>query len=98
VAVRRFIGIDLARESAPDAPTRLKFRRFLAQQKLTGRLFAAINEPLALHGLLLRKGIVVDAMIIAVPSSTKNRKGERDPERQQTKKSLPSISSRTSSR
>ena len=34
----------------------------------------------------LRSGTIVDATIIAAPSSTKNRKGERDPEMHQTKK------------
>jgi IS5 family transposase len=36
--------------------------------------------------LLLREGTVVDATIIAAPCSTKNKKGERDPEMHQTKK------------
>jgi IS5 family transposase len=34
----------------------------------------------------LRAGTIVDATIIAAPSSTKNRDGERDPEMHQTKK------------
>ncbi|MDP0977430.1 transposase, partial [Klebsiella pneumoniae] len=33
-----------------------------------------------------RTGTVVDATIIAAPSSTKNKDGERDPEMHQTKK------------
>ena len=37
-------------------------------------------------GLLLRQGTIVDATIIAAPSSTKNSTGERDPEMHQTKK------------
>ena len=32
------------------------------------------------------RGTIVDASIVAAPSSTKNRKGERDPEMHQTKK------------
>ncbi len=85
-AIRGFIGIDLAREAAPDATTLLKFRRLLEQHKLTERIFTAINEHLTEKGLLLKEGSVVDATIIAAPSSTKNRKGERDPEMRQTKK------------
>ena len=85
-AIRGFVGIDLAREAAPDATTLLKFRRLLEARKLTERVFAAINVHLAAKGLMLKEGTVVDATIIAAPSSTKNRKGERDPEMHQTKK------------
>ena len=35
---------------------------------------------------MLKKGSIVDATIIAAPSSTKNQQGERDPEMHQTKK------------
>ena len=85
-AIRGFVGIDLSRESAPDATTLLKFRRLLEENTLTERIFAAINTLLAVKGLMLREGTVVDATIIAAPSSTKNQSGERDPEMHQTKK------------
>ena len=85
-AIRGFVGIDLSRESAPDATTLLKFRRLLEEHKLTQRIFAAINTLLAVKGLILKEGTVVDATIIAAPSSTKNQDGERDPEMHQTKK------------
>ena len=85
-AIRGFIGIDLARETAPDATTLLKFRRLLEEHRLTERIFAAINVHLAVKGLMLREGTVVDATIIAAPSSTKNQSEGRDPEMHQTKK------------
>lgn len=85
-AIRDFVGIDLARESAPDATTLLKFRRLLEEHTLTERIFAAINVHLAVKGLMLREGKVVDATIIAAPSSTKNQSEGRDPEMHQTKK------------
>jgi len=85
-AIRAFVGIDLARESAPDATTLLKFRRLLEEHQLTARIFAAINTLLAVKGLILKEGTVVDATIIAAPSSTKNQDGQRDPEMHQTKK------------
>jgi IS5 family transposase len=47
---------------------------------------AAINATLTKRGLLLKTGTVVDATLIAAPSSTKNSSGERDPEMHQTKK------------
>jgi IS5 family transposase len=85
-AIRGFVGIDLNREAAPDATTLLRFRRLLESHGLTQRIFAAINAHLASKGLLLKEGTVVDATIIAAPSSTKNQSGERDPEMHQTKK------------
>lgn len=85
-SIRKFVGIDLSRQSAPDATTLLKFRRMLETNKLTDRIFAVINEQLAQKGLLLREGTIVDATIIAAPSSTKNEQRQRDPEMHQTKK------------
>jgi IS5 family transposase len=85
-AIRGFVGIDLAREAAPDATTLLKFRRLLETHGLTQSIFEAINAHLAAKGLLLREGSVVDATIISAPSSTKNDSGTRDPEMHQTKK------------
>jgi transposase, IS5 family len=85
-AIRGFVGIDLNREAAPDATTLLKFRRLLEENKLTERIFTAINAHLILKGLMLKEGTIVDATIIAAPSSTKNQDGERDPEMHQTKK------------
>ena len=38
------------------------------------------------RGLLMRQGTIVDATIIAAPSSTKNKQKARDPEMHQTKK------------
>ena len=84
-AIRAFVGIDLSRESAPEATTLLNFRRLLGENKLTERIFAAINTLLAVKGLILKEGTVVDATIIAAPSSTKNQEGKRDPEMHQTK-------------
>ena len=39
-----------------------------------------------MQGLMLKAGTVVDATLIAAPSSTKNSSGKRDPEMHQTKK------------
>jgi IS5 family transposase len=85
-AIRRFIGIDLTVETAPDATTLLKFRRLLETHSLTKVVFDTINSHLAAKGLLLKKGTIVDATIIAAPPSTKNKAGERDPDMHQTKK------------
>jgi IS5 family transposase len=85
-AIRRFIGIDLNVNTAPDATTLLKFRRLLETHSLTKVVFDTINGHLAAKGLLLKEGTIVDATIIAAPPSTKNKTGERDPDMHQTKK------------
>jgi len=85
-AIRRFVGIDLGREAAPDATTLVKFRHLLETHKLTERIFEAIKTHLADKGLLLREGTIVDATLIAAPPSTKNAEKKRDPDMHQTKK------------
>lgn len=85
-AIRRFVGIDLAREAAPDATTLLKFRRLLEKHELTRRIFETINAHLAEKGLIMREGTIVDATLIAASPSTKNKAKKRDPEMHQSKK------------
>ena len=85
-AIRRFVGIDLNREAAPDATTLLKFRHLLEAHQLTESIFNAINAHLAEKGLFLREGTIVDATLIAAPPSTKNKEGRRDDEMHQSKK------------
>lgn len=85
-ALRDFVGVDLSRESVPDATTLLKFRRLLQENDLTRSLFDEINAHLGEQGLLMRAGTIVDATIIAAPSSTKNAGKARDPDMHQTKK------------
>lgn len=85
-AIRAFVGIDLNRESAPDATTLLKFRHLLETHELTRQIFETINAHLAQRGLMMREGTIVDATLIAAPPSTKNKDGKRDPEMHQSKK------------
>jgi IS5 family transposase len=85
-AIRRFVGIDLAREAAPDATTLLKFRRLIETHDLSRVIFATIRDHLAREGLLLREGTIVDATLIAAPPSTKNRDRARDPDMHQARK------------
>ena len=85
-ALQGFARIDLAAEGVPDATTLLKFRRLLETHDLCKGLFAAINADLTARGLLLREGTLVDATLIAAPSSAKNQAKQRDPEMHQTKK------------
>src|SRR5450759_4535417 len=85
-AMREFVGIDLGRESAPDETTICKFRDRLEEHKLGKQIFATVNAHLASQGFKVSTGTIVDATIIGAPSSTKNERGERDPEMHQTKK------------
>jgi IS5 family transposase len=85
-AIRRFVGIDMSRESAPDATTILTFRHLLEEHKLTKAIFDKINEHLGAKGLLLREGTIVDASLVAAPPSTKNKDKARDSEMHQSKK------------
>jgi len=73
---------DSANES-----TILRFRQLLEANNLASQILATVHANLIERGLLLKAGTVIDATLIAAPSSTKNSSGERDPEMHQTKKS-----------
>ena len=83
---REFVGLDAGEDSLPDESTILRFRHLLESHSLSLQILATVNATLAAKGLLLKSGTVVDATLIAAPSSTKNSSGERDPEMHQTKK------------
>ncbi|MEA3208013.1 MAG: transposase, family [Chthoniobacter sp.] len=85
-AMRTFAGIDLSVEAVPDATTLLNFRHLLEAHDLPQQIFAEVGALLSERKLLMREGTIVDATIIAAPSSTKNARKERDPEMHQTKK------------
>jgi hypothetical protein len=85
-ALRNFMGIDLSRESVPDATTLMGFRHLLEAHDLPQALLVEVNALLIERGLLMSKGTLVDATLIAAPSATKNRAHARDPEMHQTKK------------
>jgi len=82
-AMRTFAGIDLGTEAVPDATTLLQFRHLLEKHELTKRIFEEVGALLAQKKLTLREGTIVDATMIAAPSSTKNERRERDPEMHQ---------------
>ena len=73
-------------EPIPDETTILNLRHLLEANDLAEDILRAINALLARKGLLLKQGSIVDATIIAAPSSTKNAQGARDPEMHQTRK------------
>jgi IS5 family transposase len=85
-SLRAFVGIDLGREPVPDATSLLRFRHLLEKHRLGEALFAEVGRLLQAKGLKLSGGTIVDATLIAAPSSTKNAEQRRDPEMKQTKK------------
>ena len=85
-SMRRFARVELGEEVVPDESTILRFRHLLEQRGLTKAIFDAVGGWLEERRLLLRAGTIVDATIIAAPSSTKNASATRDPEMKQTRK------------
>ena len=85
-SMRRFARVEQGDEVVPDESTILRFRHLLEQHGLTHGIFDAVADLLEARRLLLRSGTIVDATIIAAPSSTKHASASRDPEMKQTRK------------
>ena len=89
-----FFNTPLLREFArldefarlPDESTILRFRHRLEKHKLAEQILLTVNELLIQRGWLLKTGTVVDATLIAAPTSTKNNDKVRDPEMHSSKK------------
>jgi IS5 family transposase len=84
-SMRGFSRLSLT-QAIPDETTILNFRRIIESHELAPMILDKVNAHLARKGLMLKRGSIVDATIIAAPSSTKNAQRERDPEMHQTKK------------
>ena len=85
-SMRRFARVELGTEVVPDETTILRFRHLLERHGLTAAIFEAVKTLLVDKQLLLKAGTIVDATIIAAPTSTKNATATRDPEMRQTRK------------
>jgi transposase, IS5 family len=85
-SMRRFARVELGDDIVPDETTILRFRHLLEEHHLTAAIFETVNGLLTAQRLLLKSGTIVDATIIAAPSSTKNAAQARDPEMKQTRK------------
>lgn len=92
--MRRFAGFDLISDQIPDETTILTFRHLLEKNHLGKEIYCCaedfVDETVKVHlsakGMSMHQGTIVDASVIAAPSSTKNKTGELDPEMHQTKK------------
>lgn len=84
--MRRFAGIDLICDQIPDETTILTFRHLLEKHDLGQQIFATVKTHLGALCITMRKETIVDARLIAAPSSTKSKGGKRNPEMHQNKK------------
>ena len=79
-------GLPHRAEHIPSESSLLRFRRLLERQELYDQIFTTVNVLLQAKGLQLRAGTVLDAALIAAPTSTKSQIGEPAPEMHQSKK------------
>ena len=92
--MRRFAGIELISDRIQDETTILTFRHLLEKHDLGEQIYCCaedfvyetVKAHLIARGMTMRQGTIVEATLIAAPSSTKNKEGKRDPEMQQAKK------------
>jgi len=84
-AARRFAGLSYGRPM-PDETTMPDFRRLPELHVLGEAIFNAISRHLESKGFRLSKGTMVEMMIVAASSATKNKERARDPEMHSTQK------------
>jgi IS5 family transposase len=85
---REFAKLKEGVTRLPDETTILRFRHLLEKHDLAAGMLRVVNDILQAQGLMMRQSTVVDATLIAAPSSTKNADSERDPKTKQTKKCI----------
>jgi len=89
LSFRRFAGLPLD-QGVPDHTTLWRFRQQLATHGVADLLFEEVNRQLDGHGLIVRKGTLIDATLVKAavkpPSPDEGTVSERDPEASWTKK------------
>ena len=85
-AMRSFMHLDFLTEQVPDATTLLYFCHLIEENRIGEKIFADTKARLEKASLMMHGGTIIDAAIIAAPSSTKNKDGKCDPEIHQTPK------------
>ena len=85
-AMREVHGPGLRDRAGPGRDHAAALPTPVEDHKVGEKLFAAQNEIFEREGWIMRGGSIMDATIIAAPSSTKNASGTRDPQMHQTKK------------
>jgi IS5 family transposase len=76
VSFRRFLGLSLE-DAAPDHTTLCRFRNRLVEDKLADKLFGEFEKQLDQRGLLLKRGTMIDASLVATPHRPGSVDGER---------------------
>jgi IS5 family transposase len=71
--MRRFAGIDLISDRIPDETTILSFRHLLEKHDLGKQIFESVKAHLKANGMAMKQGTIIDATLIAAPSSTFTR-------------------------
>ena len=85
-SMRRFCGLDLNDEPAPDETTLCKFRHLLERHALGERLLEFVLSYLDAQGIKIGLGTIVDATVISAAQSLKNQDRQRDPQMRSGKK------------
>jgi IS5 family transposase len=81
LSFRRFLGLSLA-DAVPDHTVLCRFRNVLVAEELLEKLFAELDRQLEAAGLMMKKGTMLDATLVATGAARPARKGEapRDPD------------------
>jgi len=87
-STRRFANLSIARGTIPDETTIRNFRHLLEKHSLADRILETVNKLLVRKDLKLKQDTIVDATIIAAPSSTRSNSGTGDPEIHETRKGM----------
>jgi IS5 family transposase len=87
--LRRFAGLGAFEDVMLDESIILRFRHLLEKHDLAVAILAEVNAMLSQKGLSMKRGSIVDATLIAAPSSTQNANKQRAPEMSQTRKGNP---------
>jgi IS5 family transposase len=78
LSFRRFLGLGL-RDAVPDETTICRFRGRLAEKRLAERLLVELNRQLDGKGLLVKRGTLVDATLVAAQPRPPSKDDERSP-------------------
>ena len=76
LSFRRFLGLSLA-DAAPDHTVICRFRNALVAEDLMEKLFAELDRQLEAAGLMVKKGTMLDATLIATGLRALQRRARR---------------------
>ncbi|HEU5018176.1 MAG TPA: IS5 family transposase [Pseudolabrys sp.] len=77
VSFRKFLGLSLE-AACPDHTTLCRFRNRLADGGLSEKLFGEFERQLETRGLLLKRGTMIDASLVATPYRPASADGKRE--------------------